>query len=62
MFTSKVNMNFNNPLDFRHDTNAISKTHLLSVSDDEKTWNCLLTAANQSKDASYAGMVMMLSL
>lgn len=55
-------MNFNNPLDFRHDANAISKTYLLSIPDDEKIWSCLLTAANQSKDASDVSMVMLLSL
>nr|GEW54065.1 WD repeat-containing protein 11-like [Tanacetum cinerariifolium] len=58
---TEVNMDFDNPFDFRDDTNVISKTHLLSISDDGKIWNWLLTAEGPSKDASDAGTVAEIS-
>ncbi|PWA58946.1 transducin family protein / WD-40 repeat family protein [Artemisia annua] len=58
---TEVNLDFDNPFDFRDDTNVISKTHLLSISDDGKIWNWLLTAEGPSKDASDAGAVAEIS-
>nr|XP_043621964.1 WD repeat-containing protein 11-like [Erigeron canadensis] len=37
-------MDFDNPFDFRDESNIISKTHLLSISDDGKIWNWRLTS------------------
>ncbi|KAM7511522.1 hypothetical protein LguiB_010397 [Lonicera macranthoides] len=39
-----VDMDFDNPFDFCDESNVISKTHLISISDDGKLWNWLLTA------------------
>ena len=58
---TEVNIDFDNPFDFRDDTNVISKTHLLSISDDGKIWNWLLIAEGPSKDASDAGAVAEIS-
>lgn len=58
---TEVNIDFDNPFDFRDDTNVISKTHLLSISDDGKIWNWLLTAEGPTKDASDAGAVAEIS-
>lgn len=33
------NIDFDNPFDFRDESDIISKTHLLSISDDGKIWN-----------------------
>ncbi|KAF5805222.1 putative transcription factor WD40-like family [Helianthus annuus] len=48
-------MDFDNPLDFRDESNVICKTHLISISDDGKIWNWLLTsegALDDPKDTS----------
>ncbi|XP_024968119.1 WD repeat-containing protein 11-like [Cynara cardunculus var. scolymus] len=37
-------MDFDNPFDFRDESHIISRTHLLSVTDDGKIWNWLLTS------------------
>ncbi|KAK3025871.1 hypothetical protein RJ639_042300 [Escallonia herrerae] len=41
---SSLDLDFDNPFDFRDESSIISKTHLLSISDDGKIWNWLLTA------------------
>ncbi|KAL8206256.1 hypothetical protein R6Q57_009807 [Mikania cordata] len=46
----EFNMDFNNPLDFRDESNIISKTYLISISDDGKIWNWLLTSEGESDD------------
>jgi hypothetical protein len=38
-----VDMDFDNPFDFCDESNVISKTHLISITDDGKLWNWLLT-------------------
>ncbi|KAI3801828.1 hypothetical protein L1987_29945 [Smallanthus sonchifolius] len=51
---------FDNPLDFRDESNVICKTHLISISDDGKIWNWLLTsegAIDNPKDTSDAANV-----
>ncbi|KAL5769027.1 hypothetical protein ACOSQ2_015810 [Xanthoceras sorbifolium] len=39
-----ANVDYDNPFDFADDTLLLSKTHLISISDDGKIWNWLLTA------------------
>ncbi|GAV82489.1 hypothetical protein CFOL_v3_25940 [Cephalotus follicularis] len=39
-----LDVDFDNPFDFRDDTLVVSKTHLISISDDGKIWNWVLTA------------------
>ncbi|KAK7388665.1 hypothetical protein VNO78_23487 [Psophocarpus tetragonolobus] len=44
---------FDNPFDFCYESNIVSKIHLISISDDGKIWNWLLTAeghADTQKD------------
>ncbi|XP_076929183.1 uncharacterized protein LOC143593436 [Bidens hawaiensis] len=51
----EFDMDFDNPLDFCDESNVICKTYLLSISDDGKIWNWLLTsegATDDSKDES----------
>ncbi|KAK7330084.1 hypothetical protein VNO77_24270 [Canavalia gladiata] len=51
---------FDNPFDFFDDSNIVSKIHLISVSDDGKIWNWLLTAeghAEAQKDDKKLGLV-----
>ncbi|KAL4564018.1 hypothetical protein LXL04_028068 [Taraxacum kok-saghyz] len=58
--TSSPDMDFDNPFDFCDETRVISKTHLLSISDDGKIWNWLLTAegpTENQKDASDVAIV-----
>ncbi|KAL9685127.1 hypothetical protein QQ045_022574 [Rhodiola kirilowii] len=43
------NMDFNSPFDFPDETMFVSKTHLVTISDDGKIWNWLLTA-EEAKD------------
>ncbi|KAI3725808.1 hypothetical protein L1987_65603 [Smallanthus sonchifolius] len=53
-------MDFDNPLDFRDESNVICKIHLISISDDGKIWNWLLTsegAIDSPKDTSDAANV-----
>ncbi|KAM0041104.1 putative transcription factor WD40-like family [Helianthus debilis subsp. tardiflorus] len=53
-------MDFDNPLDFRDESTVICKTHLISISDDGKIWNWLLTsegALDDPKDTSDAATV-----
>ena len=52
---AEFDMDFDNPFDFRDDTHAICRTHFLSISDDGKIWNWLLTSedpTNNPKDTS----------
>lgn len=42
--TDPFDMDFNNPFDFFDESHIISKTHLISISDDGKVWKWLLTA------------------
>ncbi|KAJ8560517.1 hypothetical protein K7X08_022377 [Anisodus acutangulus] len=39
-----VDVDFDNPFDFCDDSRVLSKTHLISISDDGKVWKWLLTA------------------
>lgn len=39
---------FENPFDFCYESNIVSKIHLISISDDGKMWNWLLTAEGQA--------------
>ncbi|CAI9758945.1 unnamed protein product [Fraxinus pennsylvanica] len=41
---SSIDLDFDNPFDFREESRIISKTHLISISDDGKIWKWLLTA------------------
>ncbi|KAK9055097.1 hypothetical protein SSX86_026177 [Deinandra increscens subsp. villosa] len=43
-------MDFDNPLDFRDESNVICKTYLISISDDGKIWNWLLTSEGATDD------------
>ncbi|MBA0764375.1 hypothetical protein Gotri_013731 [Gossypium trilobum] len=42
--TAASDMDFDNPFDFCDDTLLVSKTHLISISDDGKLWSWILTA------------------
>ncbi|KDP30267.1 hypothetical protein JCGZ_17049 [Jatropha curcas] len=42
--TPLADMDFDNPFDFCDDTLLLSKTHVISISDDGKIWNWLLTS------------------
>lgn len=42
--TAAPDMDFDNPFDFCDDTLLVSKTHLISISDDGKLWSWVLTA------------------
>ncbi|KAL2228867.1 UNVERIFIED_CONTAM: WD repeat-containing protein 11 [Sesamum indicum] len=42
--TDSFDMDFDNPFDFFDESPIISKTHLISISDDGKVWKWLLTA------------------
>ncbi|KAE9602295.1 putative transcription factor WD40-like family [Lupinus albus] len=52
---------FDNPFDFCDESIIVSKIHLISISDDGKIWNWLLTtegnAANTQKDDKRLGLV-----
>ncbi|KAI3724972.1 hypothetical protein L1987_64741 [Smallanthus sonchifolius] len=61
---TEVEMDFDNPFDFCDESQVVSKTHLLSISDDGKIWNWLLTAEGpkeNQKDASDVGIVAEIS-
>ncbi|KAL4574582.1 hypothetical protein LXL04_021416 [Taraxacum kok-saghyz] len=52
---TEFDMDFDNPFDFRDESHAICRTHFLSISDDGKIWNWLLTSedpTNNPKDTS----------
>ncbi|KAL8239747.1 hypothetical protein R6Q59_016314 [Mikania micrantha] len=52
---TEVDMDFDNPFDFCDESQVVFQTHLLSISDDGKIWNWLLTAeglTEKQKDAS----------
>lgn len=54
-----ANVDIDNPFEFSDDTLLLSKTHLISISDDGKVWNWLLTAEGAGdfhKDAIKSGM------
>ncbi|CAH1449108.1 unnamed protein product [Lactuca virosa] len=55
--TSSPDMDFDNPFDFCDETPVISKTHLLSISDDGKIWNWLLTAEGPTENQKAASDV-----
>ncbi|KAL7168431.1 hypothetical protein ACSBR2_038799 [Camellia fascicularis] len=58
--TSSPDEDFDTPLDFCDESLLISKIHLLSISDDGKIWNWLLTAegpGDAQKDARNSGTV-----
>ncbi|KAM0031040.1 putative transcription factor WD40-like family [Helianthus debilis subsp. tardiflorus] len=57
---TEVDTDFDNPFDFCDESQVVSKTHLLSISDDGKIWNWLLTAegpTENQKDMSDVGIV-----
>nr|XP_043627885.1 WD repeat-containing protein 11-like isoform X2 [Erigeron canadensis] len=57
---TEVDMDFDNPFDFCDEFQVISKTHVLSITDDGKIWNWLLTAegpTENQKDAADVGVV-----
>ncbi|PIN14692.1 hypothetical protein CDL12_12678 [Handroanthus impetiginosus] len=59
--TDSFDMDFNNPFDFIDESHIISKTHIISISDDGKVWKWLLTAEGASdgqKDAVNVKKVM----
>lgn len=61
---TEVDVDFDNPFDFCDESQVISKRHLLSISDDGKIWNWLLTAegpTEHQKDASDVGTVAEIS-
>lgn len=61
---TEIDLDFDNPFDFCDESHVISKTHLLSISDDGKIWNWLLTAegpTENQKDASDIGIVAEIS-
>ncbi|XP_048331583.2 uncharacterized protein LOC107428416 isoform X1 [Ziziphus jujuba] len=52
-------MDFDNPFDFYDDSLFVCKTHMISISDDGKIWNWLLTAegaGDTQKDAAKLGV------
>lgn len=54
-----ANVDIDSPFEFSDDTLLLSKTHLISISDDGKVWNWLLTAegaGDLQKDAIKSGM------
>ncbi|KAJ4839223.1 hypothetical protein Tsubulata_007753 [Turnera subulata] len=52
------NADIDNPFDFGDDTLLISKTHVVSISDDGKIWNWLLTAEGDAgKDSSHLPLI-----
>ncbi|KAL7589048.1 hypothetical protein Lser_V15G37852 [Lactuca serriola] len=62
--TSSPDMDFENPFNFCDETRIISKTYLLSISDDGKIWNWLLTTegpTENQKDASDVPIVAEIS-
>ncbi|KAK1418470.1 hypothetical protein QVD17_27615 [Tagetes erecta] len=61
---TEVDVDFDNPFDFCDESQVISKRHLLSISDDGKIWNWLLTAegpTEHQKDSSDVGTVAEIS-
>lgn len=50
----EFDMDFDNPLDFRDESNVICKTHLISITDDGKIWNWLLTSEGAMDDSINA--------
>lgn len=56
--TSSPVVDFNTPLDFCEESLLVSKTHLISISDDGNIWNWLLTAEgpeDAQKDSKNSG-------
>ncbi|CAI9298397.1 unnamed protein product [Lactuca saligna] len=52
---NEFDLDFDNPFDFRDDSHIICRTHFISISDDGKIWNWLLTCEDPTdnpKDAS----------
>ncbi|XWS27030.1 hypothetical protein CRYUN_Cryun26dG0080800 [Craigia yunnanensis] len=53
-------VDFDNPFDFSDDTLLLSKTHLISISDDGKLWSWILTAegtGDMQKDVINSGKI-----
>lgn len=48
---------FNSPFDFYDEPVLVSKSHLISISDDGKIWNWLLTAEDAEKEDINVGIV-----
>ena len=56
--SSSFDMDFDNPFDFCDEPLSVYKTHLISISDDGKIWNWLLTSErteDAQKDATNVG-------
>ncbi|RVX11126.1 hypothetical protein CK203_013176 [Vitis vinifera] len=56
--SSSFDMDFDNPFDFCDESFYVSKTHLISISDDGKIWNWLLTSEGTEdthKEATNVG-------
>lgn len=54
-------VDFDNPFDFCDDTLPVSKTHLISISDDGKLWSWILTAegaGDMQKDVINSGKLV----
>ncbi|KAL0427142.1 UNVERIFIED_CONTAM: WD repeat-containing protein 11 [Sesamum latifolium] len=49
--TDSFDMDFDNPFDFFDESPIISKTHLISISDDGKVWKWLLTAERENRQS-----------
>ncbi|KAK9073807.1 hypothetical protein SSX86_006401 [Deinandra increscens subsp. villosa] len=61
---TEVDIDFDNGFDFCDESQVVSKTNLLSISDDGKIWSWLLTAdgsTENQKDASDVGIVAEIS-
>ena len=53
-------VDFDNPFDFCDDAYLVSKTHLISISDDGKVWSWILTAegtGDMQKDVINSGKI-----
>ncbi|XP_022749666.1 WD repeat-containing protein 11-like isoform X2 [Durio zibethinus] len=58
--TGASDVDFDNPFEFRDDTLLVSKTHLISISDDGKLWSWILTAegtGDMQKDVINSGKI-----
>ena len=58
--TPSLGEDFDNPFDFFEESVIVSKSHMISISDDGKIWNWILTAegqANHPKDGEKLSLV-----
>ncbi|KAJ4708234.1 WD repeat-containing protein 11 [Melia azedarach] len=52
-YSPSANVDIDNPFDFSDDTLLLSNTHIISISDDGKIWNWLLTAEGAGDSHKY---------